>query len=54
MKTKTTIISKEQAFDEIKDLYFNTDYDNLDLMKFFSSLGMILTKATVEIELEKK
>ena len=46
--------TKEQAFDEIKDLYFNTDYDNFDLLKFFTELGMIITKTTVEIKLEEK
>ena len=51
MKTNITIKTKEQAFDEIKNLYFDTDYDNLDLMQFFTELGLIITKATVEIDL---
>ena len=54
MKKKSTVTTKEQAFDEIKDLYFNTDYDNLDLMQFFTRLGMIITLATVEVTAEIK
>lgn len=54
MKKKSTIETKEKAFDEIKDLYFNTDYDNLDLMQFFTRLGMIITLASVEVTAEIK
>lgn len=41
---------KAKAFDEMFKLYFNFDWEKETPLKFVTDLGMILTKATLEVE----
>lgn len=44
---------KAQAFDDLKELYFNFDWEKRNTLDFVTELGMIITVATVDIKVEK-
>lgn len=48
MKTKKE--RKAQAFDDLKELYFNFDWDKKTPLDFVTEMGMIITVATVDIK----
>lgn len=41
---------KAQAFDDLKELYFNFDWEKRSPLDFITQMGMIITVATVDIE----
>lgn len=41
---------KVQAFDDLKELYFNFDWDEKTSLDFMIAMGMIITVATVDIK----
>lgn len=41
---------KDKAFDEVKELYFEYDWQSNTPLDFITELGMILTKATIELD----
>lgn len=41
---------KAQGFDDLKELYFNFDWDKKTPLDFVTEMGMIITVATVDIK----
>ena len=44
---------EKKAFEDIKELYFDYDWQSNNILDFVTELGMILTKAQIAIDEEK-
>ena len=45
---------KAEAFDDLKELYFNFDWEKETTLKFVTEMGMILTVAQLDIQIKEK
>lgn len=45
---------KAEAFDDLKELYFNFDWEKETPLKFVTDMGMILTVAQLDIQIKEK